>query len=661
MDKLIPPKFTGHSSENAERWLRDFEAWAALKELEGDSKIGCLPLLLTDSSRIWFDNLSSGDKNSYDNFKTLFEERFKRNESFAWKDKSDVWHNNQRADQTAEAFITDMEEKGLKAKIKAEDLKHAIMRGLKPHLRQALLAAKSTNTLEEIRQFVVAIEAAEDTNASTLEALSRALARLEAKLDSLHSNESQTTRALDRLETQIHDFQINMIQSATNTWSEREPRQWQGQWHNHQNGKSYPYSDNQTYAQYNNGNTCEVQNTPTHGHIYTITEGRAKQYRNAPPPHTRWRGQGPGQINIIRENTIQCSTPELCTRCGKHKHKFMSQCPAKGAKCRQCGYRNHYAIVCRTKEQNRSWNRQSSDCSDTGSDTEHSNDNWIGHIAEKNQSVQHHNNQYDNKSYGDCSDEIDDFEEQGDYDYVTPDQTEIKVDRSKTDHKSDNELLFITPEERTIITEQTELKEFEALCSIKKSKVNSDAVQITEIHSDTCVPQNVIENNTNSDAVEMRESQSDDFVMQTSTECEANSEDVEAQKSQSDCIVMQNTTESKIQDDTDEMRESRNSKRRKTKHERRLERKATREMVESKENQQDEYAGYTPNEVMWMKYYAEPEPPKTRTHGQKLEEIKSVLKDDVKSTKTPACHVSNDKAARLTKLLKILKTLLRTY
>ena len=165
-NSLIPAKFAGMVNERADLWIADLEAWMTFKGVDEKNKVDSVPLLLKGTARIWFDAIAKKDKDSFQKFKDLFIERFKRDETTRWKDVSDIWSTTQRPDQSVEEFITEMEQKGLMAKALPQDLKYAIMNGLKPYIRQALLAAKSTNTLEEIRQFAIAVEAAEGTDSS---------------------------------------------------------------------------------------------------------------------------------------------------------------------------------------------------------------------------------------------------------------------------------------------------------------------------------------------------------------------------------------------------------------------------------------------------------------------------------------------------------------
>lgn len=43
------------------------------------------------------------------------------------------------------------------------------------------------------------------------------------------------------------------------------------------------------------------------------------------------------------------STPRTCGHCGGEQHHPQQGCPAYGSTCRNCGRRNHFAKVCRSK------------------------------------------------------------------------------------------------------------------------------------------------------------------------------------------------------------------------------------------------------------------------------------------------------------------------
>ncbi|KAL1416546.1 hypothetical protein MTO96_027848 [Rhipicephalus appendiculatus] len=50
----------------------------------------------------------------------------------------------------------------------------------------------------------------------------------------------------------------------------------------------------------------------------------------------------PEEVNLVQND-------KTCTKCGYAFHKNQS-CPAEGKKCKQCGKRNHFASVCRSKK-----------------------------------------------------------------------------------------------------------------------------------------------------------------------------------------------------------------------------------------------------------------------------------------------------------------------
>ena len=354
-NSLIPAKFAGMVNERADLWIADLEAWMTFKGVDEKNKVDSVPLLLKGTARIWFDAIAKKDKDSFQKFKDLFIERFKRDETTRWKDVSDIWNTTQRPDQPVEEFITEMEQKGLMAKAPPQDLKYAIMNGLKPYIRQALLAAKSTNSLEEIRQFAIAVEAAEGTEPpNNLAALTRALESLERKFDSLHVNELQAATATattqptnNQQQTQSYNQPYNQQPRQNNN-----NRQQQGRYNNQNGNQQNRQQNSNGYQQNNRGqyNNGQRQQQRQNGQQrqqreWTNSNGQQQQQQNTQQQNPNTQSWGPSNQRPPRQN--QGPTPELCTFCSRPWHQRRADCPAFNETCYRCQRRGHFSNSCR--------------------------------------------------------------------------------------------------------------------------------------------------------------------------------------------------------------------------------------------------------------------------------------------------------------------------
>src|SRR3989442_8389397 len=184
---LMPSRFSGLSSENAEQWLNDVTNYCAYKKLDDPGKIGLIPLLLKDAARCWFDILDAGSKDSFDHLSAAFKEHYKPPAITRWKEVSLVWDLIQKHDQPVEQFISQVQQQAIKAKLNEEQLRYSILHGLLPELRRAVINHEPA-TLDDIRKWATIAESAgmerkEDSNSK----LEKAITRLENKFDNLQA------------------------------------------------------------------------------------------------------------------------------------------------------------------------------------------------------------------------------------------------------------------------------------------------------------------------------------------------------------------------------------------------------------------------------------------------------------------------------------------
>jgi len=77
-DKYAPPFFYGRSSEDAVEYVSYLERYAAYKHLTNAETLELLPVLLRDASSDFYDSLTEAQKQTWQDFKEAFLERFGR-------------------------------------------------------------------------------------------------------------------------------------------------------------------------------------------------------------------------------------------------------------------------------------------------------------------------------------------------------------------------------------------------------------------------------------------------------------------------------------------------------------------------------------------------------------------------------------------------------
>jgi len=136
-DKYALSFFHGKSSEDAIEYAAYLQRYAAYKHLTDDKILELLPVLLCDAASDFYDTLGDEQKSSWPNFKAAFLKRFGRSTVQHWKDTNALWTQVQGNDKSADDFVSRLTRlaKHLPS-LDPSTLQCAVIRGLKPHIRQ---------------------------------------------------------------------------------------------------------------------------------------------------------------------------------------------------------------------------------------------------------------------------------------------------------------------------------------------------------------------------------------------------------------------------------------------------------------------------------------------------------------------------------------------
>src|ERR1043165_5440555 len=137
------------------------ELWTTYRRLSEAEKLATFPLMLKDSAKTWHQQAANHQKDTFSHLKASFLEHFKRDASSRWKDLANVFDSKQGPDEGVEAFITQIEKKAVRAGINEEQLRHAIIKGLKPSIRQQVVSHDNWNTVQDIKRWAILAENSE--------------------------------------------------------------------------------------------------------------------------------------------------------------------------------------------------------------------------------------------------------------------------------------------------------------------------------------------------------------------------------------------------------------------------------------------------------------------------------------------------------------------
>ena len=316
---LMPSHFHGLISEDSESWIKDVEHWMNFKKLDENGKLGLIPLLLKDGARYWFDNLNANtQKDTFDHVKENFREQYKRDEAIKWKDSASVWTVRQEQNQSAEAYISDIQKRAQKTNMTEEQIRFSIINGLKPEIRQAVLQHE-IGSIADIRKWATISEASGVEVINT--DVARAIQRLEEKFDKLQSagatpgNGERGRSKSPRVSFREEHYPREPLSAQASEFTPGKP------WRSDRSLSR----EKQGVRAWNRGGNGSGSGG--------------------------WRGRSPGGNGGNYGSQNRGTTSEgyhSCFNCGKlwdRNHKF--NCPAKNATCHLCRRVGHFRSVCR--------------------------------------------------------------------------------------------------------------------------------------------------------------------------------------------------------------------------------------------------------------------------------------------------------------------------
>ena len=180
-----PGQFCGRDDENGQSWLENFELWLQFRGINGERKAAALALLLKDKAAAWYQSLPADKKNTFNDLRASFAERYGRARLAQWQQAGLVWTLEQQQQQSVDDFIAAVTNAARNAGLTDEQRMQVIIKGLRPSIRQWVLRQQPAN-IEDLR---VAAKMAEQTElpptTTSNDDVVASVARLEEQLKQL--------------------------------------------------------------------------------------------------------------------------------------------------------------------------------------------------------------------------------------------------------------------------------------------------------------------------------------------------------------------------------------------------------------------------------------------------------------------------------------------
>jgi len=144
---LSPPVFTG--SGDPHFWIRYFKSYIKFRKYADADALAIFELLMRDEAHTWFIQLSDEIKATFKNVEKEFLKRFAHRDCQQWQLVGDLFSRQQGPKETVDTYVEAMQRDFTQAHIEdATVLLHAVIRGLRPHIRYAVLQANCKTILD---------------------------------------------------------------------------------------------------------------------------------------------------------------------------------------------------------------------------------------------------------------------------------------------------------------------------------------------------------------------------------------------------------------------------------------------------------------------------------------------------------------------------------
>ena len=318
------PIFRGLHSEDPDYFLRKVDWWLITKGATSDrARIAYIAGMLKDSAALWFNGLLFAPAGvegpgirTYDEFKDLLRAEFRLDPGAQWREQANLSKMLQGEHQSVEDFIIAVEKKGQSAHASSDQIKGAVMNGLKDAIKATVMNHEIA-TLADIKKWaLVGEQCCQKERSADLSTVYKKLDELSARFDTvqLRSVESPAVRQPP------HQVRFDPPPPRSPEPFERYARTQQSPGRSMDNAMPAWRSNRGGSSSYRGRGGYQSRNFNNRG-------GR-NEYFNRPP---------------MFANNIDCAF------CGRQPPCNPQFCRARNQSCHTCNRVGHFAIKCRQR------------------------------------------------------------------------------------------------------------------------------------------------------------------------------------------------------------------------------------------------------------------------------------------------------------------------
>ena len=296
---LTPTPFYGTGLEDANEWLAYFVRYVTFKQLSEPATVALFALLMRSAANTWFSALDEDERNDFKALREKFANKYAPAPISLWKRASDFWAQEQRQGQSVEDFFHEMKRRAREVGATDDTTRFALMKGLRPSLRTYVMQRNPASCEEWLEAAKVAEATVVETSAATTSDLMEAIKRIEQRV-ACPLPAARRSPSPYRPEQQLFQGAPSARRRQVHFADQRAPDDYQRRQHGPSRSPAL------------------------------LRRGRV------------WRP--PRQYD---PQVTGCTVP--CTRCARMH--VGTDCIAMGKVCRACGKMNHFAICCRSRQQ----------------------------------------------------------------------------------------------------------------------------------------------------------------------------------------------------------------------------------------------------------------------------------------------------------------------
>jgi len=180
-----PGLFNGAVTDKGQDWLATFELWAQYRGINNRQKLAAMALQFRDNALTWYQILPEDQKDTFENLRASFVERYGQNQLAPWQRASHVWTMEQRPGEPVQDFVASMMKAAIAAGLNADQQLQAATKGLRPSIRQYVLRQQPA-TIQELLAAAILAERTDIPAATTsTDVIAETVVRLEKQLQQL--------------------------------------------------------------------------------------------------------------------------------------------------------------------------------------------------------------------------------------------------------------------------------------------------------------------------------------------------------------------------------------------------------------------------------------------------------------------------------------------